>query len=131
MTTTSPPGTRTVRVPLVAPAYESAATAAATVPVPQDRVSPTPRSCTRMLTAPSAGAVNTSTVTPSGDCSWAELNGGATFRAGRAPRPQPLERERRVDPGQVRIAHVDGHPPERMAVDDRLRWSEQVGLAHV
>ena len=34
-------------------------TAAATVPVPQERVSPTPRSWTRIETAPSTGAVST------------------------------------------------------------------------
>src|SRR6201995_3686869 len=81
VTTTSPPGIRTVSVPLAAPAYDSAATAAATVPVPQERVSPTPRSCTRMLTAPSDGAVRTSTLTPSGNCALSNVTGAATSRA--------------------------------------------------
>ncbi|COW64422.1 Uncharacterised protein [Mycobacterium tuberculosis] len=44
VTTTSPPGTCTVSVPVGEPTAANAATAAATVPVPHERVSPTPRS---------------------------------------------------------------------------------------
>ena len=45
------------------PAARSAATTAATVPVPQERVFPTPRSCTRIATRPSRIAETNSTFT--------------------------------------------------------------------
>src|SRR5512132_3457489 len=72
---------QTSRVPVVAPWYASAATAAATVPVPHERVSPTPRSCTRIDTEPLDGAVSTSTLTPSGNCSVSNRTGAATSSA--------------------------------------------------
>ena len=50
------------------PAARSAATTAATVPVPHERVSPTPRSCTRIATSPVAAPAETnSTFTPCGN----------------------------------------------------------------
>ena len=63
------------------PGSASAATAAATVPVPHERVSPTPRSCTRIDTAPLDGAVSTSTLTPSGNCARSNRTGAATSSA--------------------------------------------------
>src|ERR1700756_5301967 len=81
VTTTSPPGTRTVSVPVSAPAWASAANAAATVPVPHERVSPTPRSWTRIWTDPPTDAASTSTLTPSGNWARSNCTGAATSRA--------------------------------------------------
>ena len=49
-TRTAPPGTSTATVAVRRSVDASTTAATATVPVPQDRVSPTPRSCTRMAT---------------------------------------------------------------------------------
>ena len=67
----------------------AAATAAATVPVPHDRVSPTPRSCTRMSTEPLRGAVSTSTLTPCGNWAGSNSTGAATSRAASASTVRP------------------------------------------
>ncbi len=126
VTSTSPPGMRTRSVPVDSPAWRNAATTAATVPVPHERVSPTPRSCTRIETAPSAGAVSTSTLTPSGNC--AASNG---HRRCDVECQQVVVGQRRVDARQMRIADVDGKPGEASSADDRRAGADLVGLAHL
>ena len=74
VTVTSPPGMQTCNVPVAAPWWASAATAAATVPVPHERVSPTPRSCTRIDTEPTAGGGDHLDVDAIGKLSRIELH---------------------------------------------------------
>src|SRR6185437_1290848 len=70
VTVSVPPGTVTTHrsdpLPGHRPVAVAAATAAATAPVPHDRVSPEPRSCTRISTRRSPVSLTTSTLTPPG-----------------------------------------------------------------
>ena len=66
VTVSWPPGTVTCQRLAAGPAACWAAAAAATAPVPQDRVSPEPRSCTRMLSAAGPVTRTSSTLPPSG-----------------------------------------------------------------
>ena len=67
-TRSRPPGTSTVYVTSVGRARRgrAAATMTAAAPVPQDWVSPTPRSCTRIATCRGPTSTTNSTLTPSG-----------------------------------------------------------------
>src|SRR6478609_1039268 len=79
VTPTVPPGTRTVTVPVDLPSAARWAAATATVPVPQERVSPTPLSCTRMATLSGPRTTTNSMFTPLGNTS--ESNSGCTVRS--------------------------------------------------
>src|SRR5215470_5370949 len=72
VTVSSPPGTVTDQgshsCPVSVGAAEAAAVAAATAPVPQDLVSPEPRSYTRMATLRGPVSWTSSTFPPSGNC---------------------------------------------------------------
>ena len=64
-------------------------TAAATVPVPQDSVSPTPRSWTRICTASSTGGVTISRLTPDGKNPVSHCGAVATGRSASASPVSP------------------------------------------
>ncbi len=68
VTVRPPPGTLTSQAPSPLPLAAAAAAAAATAPVPHERVSPEPRSCTRMATLRGPVTRTSSTLPPSGNC---------------------------------------------------------------
>ena len=80
VTVSAPPGTMTCHWPgtvFVAEERAAAAAAAATAPVPQARVSPEPRSCTRMLSVPGPVTRTSSTLPPAGKSAGSRPGGSA------------------------------------------------------
>src|SRR5207248_2606085 len=75
VTVSCPPGTDTCQLPWSCPAAAAAAAAAATAPVPQDLVSPEPRSCTRISAVPGPVTRTSSTLPPSGNCAASSCGG--------------------------------------------------------
>ena len=81
--------------PGLSPRCRSAATAAATVPVPHERVSPTPRSCTRMVTPPVDGRGQHLDVDPLGKLRGVERHRRCDVESGQVRRRSATRRRRR------------------------------------
>ena len=98
VTVSCPPGTDTCQMPWSCPAAAAAAAAAATAPVPQDLVSPEPRSCTRISTLPGPVTRTSFDVAALGELRRVQL---------RRPRQVETGQRRVHEAGQVRVTHRD------------------------
>ena len=92
-----------------APPNTAPATAAAHVPVPDERVGPTPRSQIRMRMRPGASTTANSTFVPSGKNGWCSSSGPR--------RAHPLLAERSLQSHALRVPDAQNDHAQRLAVD--------------